>query len=472
MSIVDVLLTAAQVRHDVLYLFLGAAFTTVGIVAGAFGLFRHKVDALLLWFALLVIAYGQRLWLQTGTVTLIIPHSVFFVSFQTAINYLIPIPAAFYFQAAGFLSRFGKQLTYALTAFFLALFTITIIAGPMRVLQRANNVVVIGIFCMLALRFLRTPTGDRDLIMVRRGLLVFAAFALSDNIAGITGHYPFTEPVGFVFFLSALGIVAARRSSRRDQALYEVQKELEVARRIQMAILPGAYPESSVFRVASRYVPMSSVAGDFYDYLVAEEQRAGLLVADVSGHGVPAALIASMVKLSASSQKAHAADPAALLNEMNAALCGNTQSQFVTAAYVYLDAESSVLRYAAAAHPPMLLLRNGKITEITENGLMLAAFPFATYTAATHPLLPGDRIVLYTDGVLEATDGRQQEFGQARLQQLVCEQEKASPEELAALIMRTVQQWSLMQEDDLTVVVCDYMPHRTSQTILQVETAR
>jgi hypothetical protein len=158
---------------------------------------------------------------------------------------------------------------------------------------------------------------------------------------------------------------------------------------------------------------MTTVAGDFYDYLVANENQAGILVADVSGHGVPAALIAAMVKLVATTQHVNAAAPAELLAGMNAALCGNTQEQFVTAAYVYLDAETANLRYSAAAHPPMLLVRGGAVREIVENGLMLAAFPSATFSTADHPLQPGDRLVLYTDGILEAADARKEEFGQA-----------------------------------------------------------
>src|SRR6202044_3540981 len=115
-------------------------------------------------------------------------------------------------------------------------------------------------------------------------------------------------------------------------------------------------------------------AGDFYDFIVADEKQVGLLIADVSGHGVPAALIASMVKLAATAQRSNAGDPSGLLSGMNAALCGNTQNQFVTAAYVHLDAESRELRYSAAGHPPMLLLRGGEVQEVLQNGLILAAF--------------------------------------------------------------------------------------------------
>jgi sigma-B regulation protein RsbU (phosphoserine phosphatase) len=120
-----------------------------------------------------------------------------------------------------------------------------------------------------------------------------------------------------------------------------------------------------------------------------------------------------MVKLAATSQRAQATNPSSLLAGMNSALLGNTQNQFVTAAYVHLDSEARELRYSAAGHPPMLLLRQGSVREIEENGLMLAAFDFAKYSNAARGLEPGNRLLLYTDGILEATDASGKFFGRA-----------------------------------------------------------
>jgi len=106
---------------------------------------------------------------------------------------------------------------------------------------------------------------------------------------------------------------------RRDQQLKEIQKELEVARRIQLSILPVEFPASINFQIAARYVPVTSVAGDFCDYTIADDQQVGLLIADVSGDGVPAALIASMVELAAASQRRVAADPCRFMAGMNSA---------------------------------------------------------------------------------------------------------------------------------------------------------
>jgi phosphoserine phosphatase RsbU/P len=268
---------------------------------------------------------------------------------------------------------------------------------------------------------------------------------------------PVLEPFGFAAFLGTLGYVAARKTLRRDQQLQEIQNELEIARRIQQSILPTEFPKSVHFRVAARNVPMTSVAGDFYDFVVADEHQAGLLIADVSGHGVPAALIASMVKLAAASQRALADEPSRFLSGMNSALFGNTQNQFVTGAYVHLNAESQELRYSAAGHPPMLLLRNGGVTEIAENGLMLAAFEFASYSTAVHKLEAGDRIVMYTDGILEASNTAGNFFGHDALHDLLTKTRGLSPAMAADAIISSVRQWSAKQDDDLTVLVCDYM---------------
>ena len=465
MAAPDAQLTAHQVlqifRTDAPYLFLGAAFTTFGLVCGAFAFLSRKFEAMLFWLAVFAILYGQRMWLQTPTLSLLWP-TAFFFRLATASNYLVPIPGFFYFQAAGFLGRYGRRIATALALPFLYLFFATILFGPKTAYDRINNWIVILTLLTLVVESLRRKNPSADFIIVRRGIAIFVAFALFDNIsgvlqyAGLVGYRYRIEPIGFAVFLGALGYVAINRTLKRDYQFGELQKELEIARRIQTDILPAPYPSSTHFRVAARYVPMTAVAGDFYDFLILNPQQAGLLIADVSGHGIPAALIASMVKLAATSQRANAADPAALLSGMNTVLHGHTQSQFVTAAYVYLDATTSTLRYSAAAHPPMLLLRAGEIIPIEENGLMLAAFSFATYETAVHPIEPGDRLLLYTDGLLEATNQHGEEFGADRLHALLKETALLHPSDAADRIVSTLENWSLAQNDDITILLCDY----------------
>ena len=448
-------LTANEVlrvfHRDEPFLFLGAAFITVSFVALAFCGIRRRFDPLLIWLAVFAHLYGERLWLNAGLLRLTIPPSEFFDRLTAIVDYLVPIPAFLYFQAAGFLGRHGKRTTFALSAVFSALILATAILGNWPVFHLINNVTVI-VLLLVMMAMLLQRRGDRDFSVVRIGLIVFAVLALIDN----TSKALKVEPYGFAVLLGSLGYVAARRTLKRDEELGEIHKELELARRIQNSLLPAAFPDSTAFRVAAQYVPMKSVAGDFYDFLVADAMHAGLLIADVSGHGVPAALIASMVKMAAISQRAQAAQPGLLLTGMNQALCGNTQGQYVTAAYLHLNAESGEMRYAAAGHPAMLMLREGRVIEVAENGLLLAAVDGVEYRHRTEPIQPGDRFLLYTDGIVEARDTAGMLFGEDTLAALMRTTAAMAPHLAVSEIVAQVQRWAPAQDDDLTVLVCDY----------------
>jgi sigma-B regulation protein RsbU (phosphoserine phosphatase) len=461
MVLIDTQLTASEVlrtfHRDEPFLFLGAAFTTVGILSAAFCVLRRRFDALLVCLAVFAILYGQRLWLQAGLLRLTVPENSVFNLLRAAIDPLVPIPAFFFFLAAGLLGRGGRIITYVLSALFLSLVVATLVFGPLQSIRDINNALVIGALMWMVLQALKRGSANRDFVVLRRGLFCFVAFALWDNIVGYFVQPSKVEPYGFAIFLATLGYVAARRTLDRDHQLGEIQKELELARNIQLSLLPADCPNSTNFCVVAKYVPMTAVAGDLYEFLVADDRQVGVLIADVSGHGVPAALIASMVKMAASSQRANATHPALLMAGMNAALCGNTQGQFVTAAYVYLDAEASQLRYAAAGHPSMLLLRDKRVTEIMENGLLLAASTSATYTEITIPLVPADRLLLYTDGLTEARNAKGELFGEESLAAAFKNTSGVMPSVAASRIIAAVEQWASSQDDDLTVLVCDYL---------------
>src|SRR6185369_5999091 len=158
------------------------------------------------------------------------------------------------------------------------------------------------------------------------------------------------------------------------QQLLAIQKELETARQIQLSILPESVPRIAGLDIAARYVPMAAVAGDFYDFIVLDNKRVGILVADVSGHGMPAALIASMLKIALAAQINWGSDPAKVLTGLNQSLCGKFHGHYLTAAYVYLDLEKRTVSYAGAGHPPILMYDSAtrNVRELEENGLFLS----------------------------------------------------------------------------------------------------
>ena len=243
------------------------------------------------------------------------------------------------------------------------------------------------------------------------------------------------------------------------QQLKAIKDELETARRIQLSILPREIPRIDGLDVAARYIPMTSVAGDFYDFIIVDKKRLGILVADVSGHGMPAALIASMLKIALAAQSAQARDPAAVLSGLNQSLYGKFQGHHVTAAYALVDTEKESICYAGAAHPPLLLRdrSSGNSCELVENGLLLGFFPQATYTAVEVPFREGDWAILYTDGILEMTDPSEQEFGADRFKLFLENNQGLAADPFVDRLLEELSRWSdrasgREPEDDVTVV--------------------
>src|SRR5215471_20026428 len=168
-------------------------------------------------------------------------------------------------------------------------------------------------------------------------------------------HKPFAPPIVTARVRTQLMLRDAHETVARQ--LQTLNSELDMARQVQSSILPREIPDVPGLEIVARYLPMHSVAGDFYDFIVVDEKHVGILIADVFGHGLPSALIASMLQSAFAAQSAHASDPVRVLSELNRALFGKFRSHFVTAAYVFLDLEKSIVNYAGAGHPPLLVWR-------------------------------------------------------------------------------------------------------------------
>lgn len=270
-------------------------------------------------------------------------------------------------------------------------------------------------------------------------------------------HKPFSPAVVAARVQTHLALRETRGQLERQ--LKAIRTELETARQIQLSILPSEIPYCAKLEIAVRYIPMSAVAGDFYDFIVVDENRIGILVADVSGHGMPAALIASMLKVAFAAQAANACDPALVLTGLNQALCGKFRGHFVTAAYAVFDTGKQTLHYSGAGHPPLLLReRSGNVRRVLENGLFLGCFPDATYSTLELPFRDGDWALLYTDGIPEMMDGSDEQFGEARLKQFLEEQPGGAASEFADRLLDHLVRWSGRfsdedPNDDITLTV-------------------
>jgi serine phosphatase RsbU (regulator of sigma subunit) len=182
---------------------------------------------------------------------------------------------------------------------------------------------------------------------------------------------------------------------------------------------------------------------------------------------MPAALIASMLKIAFAAQSAHACDPAQVLSGLNEALYGKFQGHYVTAAYALIDTEQRTLRYAGAGHPPLLLREHssGEVRRILENGLFLGFFPAATYSTVETPFREGDRVVLYTDGISEMMNAEEEQFGESRLRLFIENHRGRGAAAFVDGLLDRLSQWSGrasgQDPDDVTLLAIRYLDDET-----------
>jgi serine phosphatase RsbU (regulator of sigma subunit) len=170
-----------------------------------------------------------------------------------------------------------------------------------------------------------------------------------------------------------------------------------------------------------------------------------------------------MLQVALTAQAAHACEPERVLSGLNQALCGKFERNFVTAAYVFVDMEKNLMSYAGAGHPPLLFSRKsaGKVSAVTANGLFLGMFPEATYASLQLPIQVEDRVVIYTDGIPETKNPREQEFGTARFMKFMENNQSLEVNQFADGLLDELSRWSEQprgqgQEDDITVLTIDF----------------
>ncbi|MGB7729929.1 MAG: SpoIIE family protein phosphatase [Candidatus Acidiferrum sp.] len=277
-------------------------------------------------------------------------------------------------------------------------------------------------------------------------------------------HKPFSPAVVKARVRSHILLREAR--AQLASQLLALNNELEMARQIQLSILPHSLPSLPGLEIAARFLPMTSVAGDFYDFIRIDDKHIGILIADVSGHGLPSALIASMLQVALTGQAVHASEPVKVLAGLNRALCGKFTHNFVTAAYLYVDLENNLMRYAGAGHPPVLQWCNstGKTAKVLENGLVLGMFEEAVYQSLEFPLETGDRYLLYTDGIPEAANASDEQFGTDRFMRFIENNKQLTADQFAQTFLTELSRWSNQtseqgQQDDITLLVVDFKHH-------------
>lgn len=257
--------------------------------------------------------------------------------------------------------------------------------------------------------------------------------------------------------------IAEGASVRRADA--RVQREQEEARLIQRALLPASLPSLEGIRIAAMWNPASGFGGDCYDVIrfqrrpdgqPGDAERVGITIADVAGKGLPAALLMSNLQAAVRAFASDASTPQQVATSVNRLLCRNIAvGKFVSFCYLVVDRARGTLTFANAGHnPPLLIRRDGTVQRLMSDGMVLGVASDAQYDQREVEIGPGDRLVLYTDGIVEAENAAGDDYGDTRLSREAAAHRALAPQELLDALFSGVSSFAAGQfADDATLIV-------------------
>ena len=251
-----------------------------------------------------------------------------------------------------------------------------------------------------------------------------------------------------------------------EQENERIRSELAMASRIQSAMLPGifpAFPERKEFDIYASMDPVRGVGGDFFDFFFIDRDHLCLLIADVSGKGIPAALFMMASKIILADNAKSGKSPAQILQDTNEAICANNpEEMFVTVWLGILDISTGLLTTANAGHEyPALMHADGQFELFRDrHGLVVGGMPGVKYHEHSLQMYPGSKLFVYTDGVPEATDAENALFGTTRMLEALNAHANESPKQILHGVRQAVNEFvsDMEQFDDLTMMCLEYMP--------------
>lgn len=263
--------------------------------------------------------------------------------------------------------------------------------------------------------------------------------------------------------LSIIGTQSAQvlenaRLYEEEKALFSLQEEMRLAREIQLSLLPDHPPDVPGYQISAINLPAKSVGGDYYDFISLSSDKLGFCVGDITGKGMPAAMLMANLQATLRSQVMIFEDCCNCLRGTNKQLYRNTETtKFATLFYGVLHPEQNLLEYANGGHDPPLLYRTNQPDPVSleATGLLLGVMEEASYELSSINFISGDVLLLYTDGITEAMNLQGEEFGLERLQALVSGHRHNSAKEIVELILGEIKQHAAKapQSDDITLMV-------------------
>jgi sigma-B regulation protein RsbU (phosphoserine phosphatase) len=426
-------------------------------------------DRILLWFGLFAAPYGVALLSRTLILSGPDQQSAWWMAIlgrMVGLGAIVPallLFREFYGNGWRFSSGFLLWIYVVLSAGVVILATVE---------ERPRSIPSPGLILIILVPFLLAVdrfAGYRPPAMPHRsviytGLVIFFLAFSYDHLAHWRAHSmtTSTEPIGFIVLVVCLGYVVSQRVAIAEAEWRTMGDEMRVARRIQAAILPASMPAVPGYSVAARYCPMTAVAGDFYCFPSQKPDDFAIVLADVMGHGVPAALVASMIKVAVYAGIENGTSPGQTVTHLNSTLCKQAPGQLTSAVAVSLSRASGAGRYCAAGHPPPLLWhrRSRQLERLEAAGLLLGVHDGERFEETEFRCETGDRLLIYSDGLTEAEDRNGVEFGDTKLAEVMQIMESVPTEAFAGRMLSEALQWSGVggdrsQSDDITLIVVD-----------------
>jgi sigma-B regulation protein RsbU (phosphoserine phosphatase) len=325
------------------------------------------------------------------------------------------------------------------------------------VAQRLRAVVVIPLYGMT-----RANTQE-SMVNIKRGDFLGILYLDSRRPAAFS---KLDRQILDALAADAASILDNARLVERERERQRLEQEIDIARGIQQALLPRNFPDNPNFAVTGINFPCLAVGGDYFDVFPLSEGRTAFLIADVSGKGLGAAIVTTMLQ-GALSAMTLGTDPARVFNHVNRFLCDHSEvGRYATVFFGILDQDGH-LEFINAGHPSPFLIRRGVAEEaFTEGSYPVGLVPEAEYTAACLKLEPGDTLVLFSDGVTEAMDPDEQLFGVPRLKKVLTGQMECPLEQLQKCVLESVENFArgAHQADDLTLLIVRYRATAASAT--------
>jgi len=321
--------------------------------------------------------------------------------------------------------------------------------------------------------------GAQSIVLQRlRAIVVIPLYALRRSDSGETVAFNRDELLGMLYLdsqrsaafstmdrqiIDALGAQAASildnaRLVERERDRQRLEQELGIGRQIQQALLPRGLRDFPYLAVTGVQLPCHAVGGDYFDVFPIDDDQTAILIADVSGKGLGAALLATMIQ-GVLSGMTMGADPVRLFNHLNRFLCDHAEVGRYATMFFGVIRSDGTLEFIKAGHPSPLLLRGGAVSDLYDGGSFpVGLLPEATFTSSTVKLQLDDTLVLFSDGITEAEDAEDELFGVPRLSEVLTGRQSAPLDHLQRLALEAVERFAggASQSDDRTLLIVRY----------------